>query len=164
MSRRTGQWACIGLLTMVAVAASALAAAQVPPGERATASTARSTSTATATGTAAAPPSSGASTFTTRSRCCYGGEHWSSTILGHAFYLAVEGGTNPATGRAVEGVGATDRAVIEDIFFRALTVHLPAAGTLPRTAAVIRQAAADLHPADNTPYRAVDQALRAAGL
>ena len=101
---------------------------------------------------------------TTLRGCCYGGEHWNSTILSHAFYLAVEGGTNLATGRAVEGVGAANRAVIEDIFFRALTVHLPAAGTLPRTAAVIRQAAADLHPAGSAPYRAVDQALRAAGL
>ena len=37
MSRRTGRQACIGLMTTVAVAASTLAAAQVPPGERATA-------------------------------------------------------------------------------------------------------------------------------
>ena len=100
---------------------------------------------------------------TTIDGCCYGGEHWNSTILSHAFYLAVEGGTNPATGRAVEGVGAANRAVIEEIFFRALTVHMPAAVTLPRAAAVIRQAAADLHPADSAPYRAVHQALRAAG-
>ena len=100
---------------------------------------------------------------TTYDRCCYGAQHWNSTIISHAFHLAVEGGTNRATGRAVEGVGAADRAAIEDIFFRALTVHMPAAGTLPRAAAVIRQAAADLHPADSAPYRAVDQALRAAG-
>ena len=96
-------------------------------------------------------------------RCCYGGEHLNSTILSHAFYLAVEGGTNLATGRAVEGVGAANRAVIEKIFFRALTVHMPAGGTLPRAAAVIRQAAADLHPPGSAPYRAVHQALRAAG-
>ena len=44
--------------------------------------------------------------FTTFNGCCYGAEHWNSTILGHAFHLAVEGGTNLATGRAVEGVGA----------------------------------------------------------
>ena len=95
--------------------------------------------------------------------CCYGGEHLNSTILSHAFYLAVEGGTNLATGHSVEGVGAAARKSIEEIFFRGLTVHLPAATTLPRTAAVIRQAAADLHPPDSAPYRAVDQALRAAG-
>ena len=41
---------------------------------------------------------------------------------------------------------------------------MPAAVTLPRAAAVLRQAAADLHPADSAPYRAVHQALRAAGL
>ena len=101
---------------------------------------------------------------TTYDRCCYGANHWNSTILSHAFYLAVEGGTNLATGRAVEGVGAAHRAAIEDIYFRALTVHMPAAVTMPRAAAVLRQAAADLHPVDSAPYRAVDQALRAAGL
>ena len=95
--------------------------------------------------------------------CCYGGEHLNSTILSHAFYLAVEGGTNFATGRTVEGVGPANRKLIEEIFFRGLTVHMPAATTLPRTAAVIRQAAADLHPPGNAPYRAVHQALRAAG-
>ena len=95
--------------------------------------------------------------------CCYGGEHLNSTILSHAFYLAVEGGTNLATGRRVSGVGAANRKVIEEIFFRGLTVHMPAAGTLPRTAAVIRQAAADLHAPDSAPYQAVHQALRAAG-
>ena len=47
---------------------------------------------------------------TTYDRCCYGANHWNSTILSHAFYLAVEGGTNLATGHAVEGVGAADRA------------------------------------------------------
>ena len=96
--------------------------------------------------------------------CCYGGEHLNSTILSHAFYLAVEGGTNRATGRAVEGLGAANRAVIEEIFFRGLTELMPVATTLPGTAAVIRTAAADLHGRDSAPYRAIDQALRAAGL
>ena len=98
-----------------------------------------------------------------RDSCCYGAEHLNSTILSHAFYLAVEGGTNLATGHAVEGVGAANRRAIEEIFFRALTVHMPAATTLPQTAARIREAAADLHPPDSAPYRAVHQALRAAG-
>ena len=95
--------------------------------------------------------------------CCYGGEHLNSTILSHAFYLAVEGGTNLATGHSVEGVGPANRELIEKIFFRGLTVHMPMATTLPRTAAVLRQAAADLHPPGSAPYRAVHQALRAAG-
>ena len=96
--------------------------------------------------------------------CCYGGEHLNSTILSHAFYLAVEGGTNLATGLAVDGVGAANRTVIEAIFFRGLTELLPAATTLPGTAAVIRQAATDLQGLDSAPYLAIDQALRAAGL
>ena len=42
--------------------------------------------------------------------CCYGGEHWNSTILSHAFYLAVEGGANRTTGLRVTGAGEPRRA------------------------------------------------------
>ena len=35
----------------------------------------------------------------------YGGEHWNSTILSHAFCLAVEDGANRTTGLRVEPVG-----------------------------------------------------------
>ena len=34
-----------------------------------------------------------------------GGVHINMTILGHAFYLAVEGGTNATSGLGVQGVG-----------------------------------------------------------
>ena len=32
--------------------------------------------------------------------------HFNSTILSHAFYLAIEGGTNRTSGQSVQGVGA----------------------------------------------------------
>ena len=93
----------------------------------------------------------------------YGGDHWNSLILSHAFYLAIEGGTHRTSGMTVTGVGGANRAQVEDIFFRAMRVHMPAMATLPIAAAVIRQSAADLDPG-GAAQRAVDQALRAVGL
>ena len=95
--------------------------------------------------------------------CCYGAQHWNSTILSHAFHLAVEGGTNRSTGLAVAGAGASNREQVERIFFRALTELTPAATSLPEAADVIRQAAADL-AAGSPVQQAVEQALRAVGL
>ncbi|MCY4601036.1 MAG: M4 family metallopeptidase [Acidobacteria bacterium] len=93
----------------------------------------------------------------------YGGEHWNSTILSHAFYLAIEGGTNRTTGLRVDGVGDAGRGEVERIFFRALTDLMPAATSLPLAANAIRQAAADLAPGSEA-QRAVTQALVAVGL
>ena len=93
----------------------------------------------------------------------YGGGHWNSTILSHAFYLAVEGGTHRTGGLTVEGAGDANRAEIERIFFRAMTELMPAAASLPIAAAVIRQSAVDLAPGSDS-QRAVDQGLRAVGL
>ena len=93
----------------------------------------------------------------------YGGNHWNSLILSHAFYLAVEGGTHGSSGMTIEGVGGADRAEMERIFFRAMRDLMPAAAALPIAAAVIRQSAADVAPGSDT-ERVIDQALRAAGL
>lgn len=95
--------------------------------------------------------------------CCYGAQHWNSTILSHAFYLAIEGGTNPVTQLTVEGAGASNREQVERIFFRALTELMPRATSFPLAADVIRQAAADL-AAGTAAQRAVEQALEAVGL
>ena len=92
----------------------------------------------------------------------YGGVHWNSLILSHAFYLAIEGGSH-RNGMTVEGVGGDNRAQMEAIFFRALRDLMPAASSLPIAAAVLRQSAADLD-AGGAAQRAVDQALRAVGL
>ena len=93
----------------------------------------------------------------------YGGEHWNSTILSHAFYLAIEGGTNRTTGLTVEGVGDAGRGEVERIFFRAMTDLMPAATSLPLAADAIRQAAGDLAQ-DSEAQQAVTQALLAVGL
>ena len=47
-----------------------------------------------------------------------------STIVSHAFYLAVEGGVNRTSGKAVEGVGSARRDQIERVFSRAFGVLL----------------------------------------
>ena len=93
----------------------------------------------------------------------YGGDHWNSLILSHAFYLAIEGGTHRTSGMTVDGVGGDNRAEIEQIFFRAMRDLMPAMATLPITAALIRQSAADLYPG-GAAQRAIDEALRAVGL
>ena len=94
----------------------------------------------------------------------YSGVHWNSTILSHAFYLAIEGGRNDTTGRTVQGVGGANRHDVERAFFRAMTDLMPASTNIPMAADVIRQSAVDLFGTGSTTYRAVDQALRAVGL
>ncbi len=93
----------------------------------------------------------------------YGGNHWNSLILSHAFYLAIEGGTHRTSGMTVEGVGGANRAEIEHIFFRGIRDLMPPMASLPIAAAILRQSAADLAPGSDA-ERAIDQALRAVGL
>ena len=95
-----------------------------------------------------------------------GAVHWNSTILSHAFYLAVEGGYNATSGLSVQGVGSAHRERIEQVFFRAITEIMPSSANFPIAAAVLRQSARDLfagQPGD-TVCRAMDQALLAVGL
>ncbi len=58
-----------------------------------------------------------------------GGVHINSGIPNHAFYLAIEGGTNRTSGLSVQGVGAANREQIERVFYRAFTQMLPANAT-----------------------------------
>ena len=58
-----------------------------------------------------------------------GGVHINSGIANHAFYLAIEGGTNRTSGLSVQGVGAGNREQIERVFYRAFTQMLPANAT-----------------------------------
>ena len=94
----------------------------------------------------------------------YAGVHWNSTILSHAFYLAIEGGQNRSTGLTVQGVGAVNRHQVERAFFRAMTHLMPARTSFHMTAAVIRQSAVDLFGGGSATQRAIDQALNAVGL
>ena len=100
----------------------------------------------------------------TRQAGGYDGVHWNSTILSHAFYLAIEGGQNRSTGLTVQGVGAANRHQVERAFFRSMTALMPARTSFRMTAAVIRQSAVDLFGAGSATHRAIDQALNAVGL
>ena len=90
--------------------------------------------------------------------------HWNSTILSHAFYLAIEGGRNTTSAQTVQGVGAANRSQIERIFFRAITVLMPGNTSFLMTANVVCQAAADVFGRSSVEARAIDQALYAVGL
>ena len=94
----------------------------------------------------------------------YDGVHWNSTILSHAFYLAIEGGQNRSTGLTVQGVAPANRHQVERAFFRSMTHLMPARTSFRMTAAVIRQSAVDLFGAGSATHRAIDQALNAVGL
>ena len=94
----------------------------------------------------------------------YSGAHWNSTVLSHAFYLAIEGGRHAPTGINVRGVGRENRSQVEQAFFRAMTYMMPATATLPRTANLVRQSAIDLFGVNSPTYRALRDAFRAVGL
>jgi bacillolysin len=93
-----------------------------------------------------------------------GGVHLNSTILSHAFYLAIEGGRNATSGITVQGVGATNRAQIERAFFRAMTMIMPNVPSMQIAAQATVQAAVDLYGANSTPAVAIRQAMQAVGL
>jgi thermolysin len=93
-----------------------------------------------------------------------GDSHYNGVIAGHAFYLAIEGGTNRTSGRTVQGVGAANRDQIEKAFFRALTVLLPPNATFGLTRVATIQAARDLYGAGSAAERAITQAWDAVGV
>ncbi len=93
-----------------------------------------------------------------------GGVHWNATILGHVFYLAVEGGQNRTSGQRVSGVGRANREAVERVFFTAVRDLVPRGATWFQLAAALRQAAAMLYGSGSATFAAVDQALRATGL
>ena len=76
-----------------------------------------------------------------------GGVHINSGIANHAFYLAIEGGTNRTSGLAVQGVGAANREQIEKVFYRAFVFLLPSSATFSTARAATIQSARDLYGA-----------------
>ena len=82
-----------------------------------------------------------------------GGVHINSGIANHAFYLAIEGGTNRTSGLAVPGVGAANREQIEKVFYRAFVFLLPANATFATARAATIQAARDLYGAGSAAER-----------
>jgi zinc metalloprotease ZmpA len=93
-----------------------------------------------------------------------GDPHFNGTIVTHAFYLAIEGGTNRTSGLTVAGVGGANREQIEKAFFRALTVLLPSSSTFALARQATIQSARDLYGAGSAPERAITQAWDAVGV
>ena len=93
----------------------------------------------------------------------YDGVHWNSTVLSHAFYLAIEGGTHETSGLTVQGVGGDRRHDIERVFFRAMTELMPPRANVAIAAMAVRVAALDLFGSSDV-FQAVHQALNAVGL
>ncbi len=93
-----------------------------------------------------------------------GGVHTNSMIPGHAFYLAIEGGVNHTSGLEVSGVGADRRDQVEQLFYRAFTLMLPADATFAMARAATIQSARDLFGAGSAAEWAVTDAWTAVGV
>lgn len=86
-----------------------------------------------------------------------GGVHTNSTIATHAYYLAVEGGTNVTSGVQVPALGTKNRALVDQIFYRAFVFLLPEDATFSMARAATLQSARDLEAGTG-----VEQTLAAA--
>lgn len=93
-----------------------------------------------------------------------GGVHTNSMIAGHAFYLAIEGGTNRTSGLSVTGVGPANREQIERVFYRAFTQLMPSNATFAVARTVTIQSAVDLYGAGSAVTRAITEAWTAVGV
>ena len=93
-----------------------------------------------------------------------GGVHVNSGIPNHAYYLAIEGGTNRTSGLSVQGVGVTNREQIEKAMYRGFTQMMPANATFSVARAVTIQAATDLYGSTSAAVRALTQAWTAVGV
>lgn len=93
-----------------------------------------------------------------------GGVHINSGIANHAYYLAIEGGTNRTSGLSVQGVGVANREQIESIFYRAFTELMPSNSTFATARAATIQASRDLFGANSNAERAVTEAWIAVGV
>jgi Zn-dependent metalloprotease len=74
-----------------------------------------------------------------------GGVHHNSGIANNAFYLLIEGGVNRTSGRAVVGLGSTNRERAERIFYRGFTAYLTPSATFAQARAATIRAAQDLY-------------------
>ena len=85
-------------------------------------------------------------------------------IPDHAFYLAIEGGTNRTSGRSVQGVGGASREQIEKVFYRAFQFMLTPTSGFDDAARACLQSSRDLYGAGSAVERAVTQAWQAVGV
>lgn len=93
-----------------------------------------------------------------------GGVHINATILGHAYFLAVEGGTNRTSGLSVTGVGHENRLDIERTFFNAWVNLVPSFADHAIVRQSLIRSATDLFGADAAATRAMREALDAVGI
>jgi Zn-dependent metalloprotease len=93
-----------------------------------------------------------------------GGVHINSSISNHAFFLAIEGGTNRTSRLAVEGVGAANREQIERVFYRGFTAFLTPNATFAQARQATLRAASELYGDSSAAFRAVQQAWTAVGV
>ena len=93
-----------------------------------------------------------------------GGVHINSGIVNNVYYLAIEGGNNPASGLPVTGVGPANREQIEKVFYRAFTLMLPSNATFSTARAATIQAARDLYGDGSPAAIALTQAWTAVGV
>jgi thermolysin len=93
-----------------------------------------------------------------------GGVHSNSGIPNHAFYLAIEGGTNRISGLVVQGVGGANREQIERVFYRGFTAFLTPNANFAQARQATLRAASELYGDSSAAYRAVQQAWTAVGV
>jgi thermolysin len=93
-----------------------------------------------------------------------GGVHTNGLIGGHAFYLAVEGGTNRTSQLSVQGVGAANREQIEKVFYRAFAYYLTSNATFSDARGATIRAAQELYGSGSGAERAITQAWSAVGV
>ena len=92
-----------------------------------------------------------------------GGVHTNSLIASHAYYLAVEGGTNRTSGVEVQGVGRARQHEMTEVFYRAFAFLLPSDATFSLARVATIQAARDLDPSGGL-ASVVTQAWTAVGV
>ena len=93
-----------------------------------------------------------------------GGVHINSTIVSHAYYLSVEGGTNRTSGLSVQGIGSANREQMEKTFYRAFAQLMSANSTFAAARAATIRAAQDLYGPNSAVERALVQAWTAVGV
>jgi thermolysin len=93
-----------------------------------------------------------------------GGVHFNSTIVSHAFYLAVAGGTNRVSRVQVQGIGTANIDRMLRVFYRGFAFFLTPSSQFSDARAATLQAAADLYGAGSTERAQLQQAWTAVGV
>ena len=93
-----------------------------------------------------------------------GGIHINSGIPNHAFYLAVNGGTNRVSGIRVPGIGQASIDRIEKIFYRGFTAFLVPTSQFSDARRATLQAASELYGSNSSERAQVELAWTAVGV